>query len=149
MRTVSLVIVLLAGLCAAQTPQPPATAEELQYFRFVLLNIASLDHHPSAVKAFEDLLVKQFDLNSSESAAIHAAGQALKPLLADNCRAGHALVIGKSVLSTADLAALRALDTQREQKIASLASQILSAVRPATAARLRAPGPIANRASKN
>ena len=47
---------------------------------------------------------------------------------------------GRSGLTPADAAALSALDAQREQKIESLANRILNSVRPATAARLRAPG---------
>jgi hypothetical protein len=99
-----------------------------------------LDHDPEGIKAFERHLVKQFGLSAQESASIHAAGQALRPLLDQNRRAGRTLAAGKPVLSPGDLAALRDLDAQQEQRIASLASQILSDVGPITAARLTAAG---------
>ena len=125
---------LITLVCAAQTPPQP---DEIQHIRFMLLNIASLDHDPRAIKSFEDGLVKLFGLSSQESGAIHAAAQPLKPLLAQNRQSAKAIVAGKSTLSQADIAALLDLDSQREQKISDLADEILSSVSPSTAARLR------------
>ena len=131
------VMLLVSATCVGQAPAVPS---EQQYLRFVLLNIASLDHHPEAIKDFESHLVKQFGLNAHDSASIHAAGQALRPLLDQNRRSGRAIVAGKRVLSPGDVAALRDLDAQQEQRIATLASQVLSNVSPITAARLTAAG---------
>jgi len=131
------VMLLASAICLGQAPPVPS---EQQYLRFILLNIASLDHDPEGIKAFESHLVKQFGLNAQESASIHAAGQALRPLLDQNRRAGRTIAAGKRVLAPGDLAALRDMDAQREQRIAVLASQILSDVRPVTAARLTAAG---------
>ena len=137
MRYFMPVMLLVSATCLGQAQSVPS---EQEYLRFVLLNIASLDHDPEGIKAVESHLVKQFGLSASESAAIHAAGQALRPLLDQNRRAGRTIGAGKRVLSPSDLAALRDLDAQREQRIAALASQILSDVRPITAARLTAAG---------
>jgi len=53
------VLLLAAGACLAQAPQPPATVDEMQYLRFLLMNIASLDHSPEAIQRFEDGIGKQ------------------------------------------------------------------------------------------
>jgi hypothetical protein len=126
--------------CYAQGPQPAATADELRYFRFMLMNVGSIDHSPKAIDAYEASLVKQFGLNTQESAAIHAAGQRLNALLTQLRPSSKAVVNGKKNLSAADATALSALSDQREQLIATLANEILNAVRPETAARLRTPG---------
>jgi hypothetical protein len=114
----------------------------MQYLRFMLLNVASLDHSADAIQAFEDSLVKQFGLNAQESLAIHSAGQTLRPFLAQLRQSASAIVTGRTVLSPADSAALASVNAQREQKIAELANQILNSVRPETADRLRVPGRI-------
>jgi hypothetical protein len=62
MRRLHLAALLVSCVCFAQTSQPPATADEVKYLRFLLLSVASLDHSQAAVKAFEDLLVKQLAL---------------------------------------------------------------------------------------
>ncbi|MCL5745462.1 MAG: hypothetical protein M1541_16320 [Acidobacteria bacterium] len=131
------VMLLVSAIGLGQELPVPS---EQQFLRFILLNIASSDHDPEAIKAFESHLVKQFALNAHESASIHAAGQALRPLLDQNRRAGRTIAAGKRVLSPGDLAALRDLDSQREQRIAALASQILSDVSPITAVRLTTAG---------
>jgi hypothetical protein len=137
MRYIVPAVLLVASVCPGQTPTIP---NEQQYLRFILLNIASLDHHPDAIRSFENQLVKQFGLSAQDSAQIHAAGVALRPLLDQNRRSGQASAAGKNTLSQADLAALQNLDTQREQKIAGLADQVLSSVSPTIAARLRSAG---------
>ena len=150
MRTTGLAALLLSAVCFAQTSQPPATADELVYLRFVLLNVASIDHDPSAIKAYEDSLVKLHGLNTQESALIHAAGQTLHPLLAQLRQSTRAIVANKTSLSEADKVALANLDAQREQAIIDRANQVLNSVRGETAARLRAPGHIlANAVGKN
>lgn len=85
-RSILPAVLLASGVCHAQGPTPPSAAQ-LRYLRFILLNVASLDHDPNAIKAFEDNLVKQFGLSAVESAAIHSAGQSLKPVLAQNRQA--------------------------------------------------------------
>src|SRR6266850_7771682 len=97
---------LISAVCYAQTAQAPATPDEVKYLRFMLLNVASLDHDPKAVKAYEEALVMQFGLNAQESASIHVLGQTLKPTLARLRQSSHAIVAGKSALSPADNAAL-------------------------------------------
>jgi hypothetical protein len=146
----NIVLTVLLGVSGCLAAQPPATPAEIQYLRFVLLNVASLDHSPDAIKSYEDSLVKQFGLDSKDSAAIHAAGQTLRPLLAQLRQAARSIVAGKSVHSPADSTALANLDAQREQKIMELANQILNSVSPAVADRLRVPGHIlANVLNKN
>ena len=88
------VVLLASAICLGQAPSLPS---EQQYLRFILLDIASLDHDPNEIKAFESHLAKQFGLNAQESASIHAAGQALKPLLDQNRTAGRTIVAGKRV----------------------------------------------------
>jgi hypothetical protein len=134
------VFLLFCCGCYSQAPQALATPDELRYFRFMLMNLASLDHHQDAVKRFEESLVKQFGLNKQESATIHAVAQRLNVLLMQLRQSSQSMLRGKSDLSGADAAALSALSTQRDQFIDSLSNEILNSVRPETAARLRAPG---------
>ena len=136
-----LAFVLLAGACFAQS-QAPVTTDELRYFRSMLMNLASLDHSPAAIAAFEASLVPQHGLNTEEAAQIHAAGQTLAALLQQIRQSANATTAGKKTLSSADVAALQALVNQREQLIESLANQILNSVSPQTASRLRTPGHI-------
>ena len=133
---------LLCCGCYAQSAQPLATTDELQYFRFMLMNLASLDHSPKAIDAYEASLVKQFGLNTQESATIHASAQRLNALLAQLRQSSEAVVNGKKSLSSADTTTLCSLSDQRDQLINTLANEILNAVRPETAARLGAPGHI-------
>ena len=142
MRHTCFAALLLSGVCFAQTSQPPATPDEVRYLRFMLLNVASLDHSPDAIKAYEDSLVKLHGLNAQESAAIHSAGRSLNGLLAQLRQSTRAIVANKTLLSDADKAALDNLDAQREQAIVNLANQVLNSVRAQTATRLRAPGHI-------
>lgn len=134
------VCLLAASACFAQGSQPPASADEMQYLRFMMMNLASLDHHSDAIQKFEDSLVKQFGLNQQETARIHAAANELSALLKQLRQSSRAMVPGKSGLTPGDIAALSALAAQREQKIQSLVDGILNSIRPETAARLRAPG---------
>ncbi|MGA3187628.1 MAG: hypothetical protein ABSF22_11030 [Bryobacteraceae bacterium] len=142
MRYLGVVILLTSSVCLGQTAQPPATAAQLKYFRFMLLNVGSIDHSPDAIAAYESSLVVQFGLSAQESAAIHSAGQSLNALLTQLRQSTQALVAGKTSLTSADAATLASINTQREQTIASLANQILNSVSATTAARLRAPGNI-------
>lgn len=136
------VFVLICYGCFGQTTQAPATPDELTYFRFMLMNLASIDHDPAAIKMFEDSLVKQFGLNQQESAMIHAKTQPLNVLLNQHRQSAQGILKGKKTLSATDAAALNALTQQREQLVASLSNEILNSVRPETAARLRTPGQI-------
>jgi hypothetical protein len=148
MRYLCLMIALTVGICSGQTAetaqaaQPPATADELKYLRFLLLNVASLDHSAGAIAAYESSLVLQFGLSTQESAAVHSAGQTMKTTLAQLRQSTQALLAGKTSLSPIDIAALQSLNEQREQTIATLANQILNSVSSLTASRLRAPGHI-------
>ena len=135
---------LITGFgCYAQVSQPPATADELQYLRFMLMSVGSIDHHPAAVKSFEDHLVMHFGFNSQESALVHAAGQEMNALLQQLRQSSNVIVVGRRNLSPGDSAALSNLAAQREQRIEMLANRILNAVRPETAARLKVPGRVA------
>src|SRR6516162_4566529 len=103
----SLVLLLLLSCASsAQSSQPPATADEFQFFRFMLMNVGSIDHHPSAVAAYEESLVKQFGLNHQESGFIHGQAQRLSALLKQLRRQSQAIVSGKKNLSETDAAAL-------------------------------------------
>jgi hypothetical protein len=140
----SCAFVLLSLGCYAQTAQAPATAEELQYFRFMLMNLASPDHGQDAVKMFEDSLVPMFGLTTQEAATIHAAAQPLKPVLLQVKQAAQNPPAG----GISPSASLTTLTAQREATIVSLANQILNSVRPQTAERLRMPGRIVANALK-
>ncbi len=142
------VFVLFCCGCYAQSAQPLATTDELPFFRFMLMNLASLDHHPKAIDAYEASLVKQFGLNAQESAIIHARAQTLNALLTQLRQSSQAVVNGKKNLSSADTTTLSSLSDQRDQLIATLANEILNAVRPETAARLRAPGQVVAASAK-
>jgi hypothetical protein len=49
----SCALLLFCCGCYAQASQAPATADELQFFRFMLMNVGSIDHSPNAVAAYE------------------------------------------------------------------------------------------------
>lgn len=149
------VFAILCFGCYAQTAQTPVTTDELQHFRFMLMNLASLDHDPNAVSAYEASLVTAFGLNSQEEATIHAAGQSLKTQLAQLRQSSQAIMAGSNAspaatsqagasgtLSATASAALSSLSAQREALIVTLANQIVNSVRPETAARLRKAGTI-------
>jgi len=123
-----------------QGQQPAATKDELQYLRFLLMNMASVDAHPNSVKVFEDGLVKQLGLNAHETASIRAAGQEMNALLKQLQQAAKSIAPAKSRLTPASASALAALAEQREQRLEALANRILSQVRAETASRLRMPG---------
>jgi len=131
---------LLCCGCYGQNSQAPATASELKFFRYMLMSVASIDHAPQAVAAYEASLTKNFGLTAQESAVIHAAGQQLNTLLKQIRAEEQAITHGKPLLSAADANALANLTSQRDQMIATLSNEILNSVNPATAARLRAPG---------
>ena len=135
-------LLLVSSACYAQTSQPPATPDEMQFLRFMLMNLGSIDHDQKAVAAYEDLLIKEFGLTTQESAYIHAQGQLLNAQLKQLRTQSQAVTSGKQNLSASDAAALTGLTNQREQTISTLANQILSTVRPETATRLRNPGHI-------
>jgi len=143
MRNLCFAVLVISSVCFGQAvTQPPATADEVKYLRFLLLSVASLDHSPDAVKSYEDSLVLQFGVSPQESAVIHSAGQTLNTLLAQLRQSTQTLVAGKTVLAPADITALANLNGQREQMIVTLANQILNSVSSTTATRLRAPGNI-------
>jgi hypothetical protein len=144
-----LAVVLFSGLCQAQpnlTSPPAVSPQELRYLRFMLINVASLDHDPKAIAAYEDSLVKLHGLSTQDSAVIHSAGQTLHTALAQNRQSANAITAFRTTLLPSDLAALAALDAQREETIATLASQILNTVSPAVALRLRTAGHILSNA---
>ena len=134
--------------CYGQASQAAANADELHFFEFMLMNVASIDHSPKEVAAYEASLVRHFGLSTQESAAIHSAGQTLNALLKSLRQQAAPITKGKGVLSSADATALAALTAQRGQLVTTLANQILNAVRPETAARLRTPGHIVAAAQK-
>ena len=135
------IVLLLACVAGnAQAPQPLATVDEMQYLRFMLMNLASLDHSPDAIQRFEDGLVKHFGLDKQETTMIRGAANELNGLLKQLRQSSRAIVPGRAGLTPADAAAFSKLGAQREQMIGSLANRLLNSVRPVTAARLRAPG---------
>lgn len=167
MRYLGSALLMISGVCLAQPPQPPAMPspppttpkpvvvtplpppEQTKYLRFLLLNLASLDHSPDAIAAYEKSLVMQFGLSPVDSDVIHSAGQSLNTVLAQLRQSTQSLVAGKTGLSPADLDALLSLNAQREQTISKLANQILNSVSPATAARLRSAEHVLATAGKN
>ncbi len=147
MRYLALAVLLISSAFGqtaqtTQTAQAPATAAELKFLRFLLLNVASIDHSPDAIASYENSLVLQFGLSTQESSAIHSAGQTLNTTLAQLRQSTQSLLAGKTSLSVTDIAALQSINAQREQTIVTLANQILNSVGSLTASRLRAPGHI-------
>ena len=130
-------LLLLSSGCFAQSSQAAATADEQKYLRFILMTLASQDHSPANVKAFEDSLAVHLTLTPQEAAQIHAAGQALAALQQQLRASSKSTVAGKSSLSDAAAASLSALSDQMDQLVASLSNQILNSVRPETAAHIR------------
>jgi hypothetical protein len=121
---------------------PPASVDEIKYLRFLLMKAGSIDHSADSVDRFERGIVKQFGLDNQEAAAIHAAGQEMKGVLNRLRQSAKAVTTGKPVLAPSDFASLSKLAVERDAALDALANRILASVRPATAARLRAPGQI-------
>jgi hypothetical protein len=136
------VLIAISLTCRAQGSQPPVTQAQLQYFRYMLMNLGSVDHSQDSISSFEASLVPAFGLNSQEAATIHSAGQTLNVLLVQIRQSSQAITSGKAALSASDLSALSALAAQREAEIVTLANQIVNAVRPQTAAQLEMAGTI-------
>jgi len=135
----ALVLTLLATALFGQGTQRPVTTDELDYLRFLLLNMGNIDRDPNATKS-EYFLRKQFGLNDQEIIAIRAAGLELRTLLIQQRQTARALVPGRSGFSASDAATFRVLVAQREHRIEVLANRILNQVRPQVAERLRKPG---------
>jgi hypothetical protein len=136
----SMVLLLVSSGCYAQTVQSSAAPTQIQYLRFILMNIASLDHAQEATDHFEALLVKQFGLTTQDSAAIHGAAMTLRSSLVQIRKSSQSVAGGSAALSSNSAATLNSFANQREQLISTLSSQVLSALAPATAARLTAAG---------
>ncbi len=126
--------------CYAETVQPPVSTDELQFFRYMLMSVGGIDHHPDAAKRYENYLVKEFGLNAQESTLIHDAAQRLNTLLTQLRQATQATLNGKTAVTAQDTASLKAMAIQRDQLITTLSNEILKAVRPEVADRLRTPG---------
>ena len=71
---VCLPICFVCILCHAQVAQPTLTSNELQFFRFLLMTVGSIDYDPNAVASYEQQLPRVFGLNERETAVIHSAG---------------------------------------------------------------------------
>src|SRR5215471_13472975 len=112
MRSTAIAILFVSSICTAQPPQTvaatpvQATTRDLQYVRFIILNIASLDHSSQSIQDYENSLVKLFGLGSQESTAIHNAATNFKPVLSQYRQSAQAIIAGRSALSQSDLAAL-------------------------------------------
>jgi len=150
MRRRSLCLTATIALAAfGQSSQSPATTNELQYFRFMLMNLASIDHGVDAIALYERALIRQFGFNQQESALVHAAAMRLNALQRQLRSSSQAIRNGKNKLSGGDVGALERLDAQREQLIITLSNEILNSVRPETADRLRGPGRVLGSRAKN
>lgn len=143
-----LILLFCFGL-RAQSPQPPATPDEVKYFRFMLMNLASLNYSPDAIAPYKNYLRIQHGLNDQDMSAIDGATSALHTLLQQIGQSSALIQTGKTALSPADIAALESLFAKREALIASLANQLLNAVRPQVAASLRTAGHIVATAIQN
>ena len=133
-------LIWLSAGCYAQSSQPLATPDELGYFRYMLLNLASIDHSQESVQRYEENLLSQFGLSDQEALVIHGAAVTLHSQLLQIRQIQTQLTAGKVSLSDSDRSTLATLGAQREQLIDTLANQILNSVRPSTATSLRAPG---------
>jgi len=131
------------GLCIValgQTSQPPATATELKYFRFLLMTLAEPHFNPTTIQMKERAIVHQFGLNATEATLIMSAAQQYRLILQQAQDDESQIIAGKSSLGTVDQANLASLDLKREQAVQATANQILNGVTPGTANRLRAAG---------
>jgi hypothetical protein len=118
-----------------------ATTQQLDYFRFMLLNLGHLSD-PVAIQRFEKHLSLQFGLNQQEVAQIDSAGHQMRSLLDQIQQSLAAIPPGTAGASPSAATQVANLTAQREAMIATLTNQILSSVRPETAALLRTPGTI-------
>lgn len=139
------VVALVAVTCSAQTVVAPVTTQEFGYFKFLLTRLAGPNATPDSVSRQEKLLVLQFGLNDAELGAIDSTRSQVRAILSQAQQAAAQITSAKGSLSAADLASLATIDSQMDQQLAAVANSILAAVRPGTAARLRAPGNVAAR----
>jgi len=134
---------LVAVTCSAQTAVAPVTTQEFGYFKFLLTRLAGPNATPDSVSRQERLLVLQFGLNDAELGAIDSARSPVRAILSQAQQATGQITSAKASLSATDLASLATIDSQMDQQLAAVANGILAAVRPGTAAQLRAPGNVA------
>ena len=138
-KVVPLLFAVLFTIGAQQTQSFP-TPSELQYFRFILINLASPEHSAETNRLFENGLVKQLGLNDQEKALIHSASQGLTSTMVSLRKSAAEVSAGKTTLSPADSSKLATLNGQLDQAVLQLGTQILNGVRPLTADRLRFQG---------
>ena len=124
----------------SQDQNTKATEAEMAYFRFMLLNLGHLDT-PQSITRYEELLGRQFGLTQAELGVIDSAGAQLRPLLGQISRTLR-MNEPDRMLSAEESRAASALISQRDLLIPALVQQVLRAIRPESAVRLRMPGHI-------
>lgn len=115
-------------------PPAPVTPDELRYFRFLLMQLGSIDSHPNPGEALW--------LQCAGKRPAPRGGPGTQRFLRQLRQSSRSVVPSAVGLSASDKAFFAGLVAQREQKILALTNRILTQVRPQTAARLRAPGKI-------
>ena len=121
------------GALWGQTQTEPLTRSQLRYFEFALESLATAERSELR-SAREQAIVAQAGLDSRELELFRSAAASLRPTLL--------AIRSTGATRTADLATLT---SQRERAVESLASEILRAVRPGTAIRLKLPGTMIDR----
>jgi len=133
-------LLLLCFALRAQSAAPAATADDVKYFRFLLMNLAGVNYSPDTVAAYRNYLGVEHGLDDQEMSAIDSGVTSLHTLSQQIEQSSAQIRTGKTVLSPADLAALQSLFAQREGLITLLANQLLNIVRPQVASSFRIAG---------
>lgn len=145
-----LCVVYCCVLSAQQSTQPlPPTQYQIKFIRHLLVSIGNSDRDPNISKMNIDGIVLLYGLNEQEAAAIEMAGRSFTSALTSFQRSRTAVVSGKETLTEADNASIMALSSKLDETVRSLASQILTSVRPERATLLRLQGDLLEKVTVN
>lgn len=148
LTTLTLAAAFGGGLLAQGPTPSTVTQADVDFARFMLTELGDPNVSPKVVALYRYGLISQFGLNQQELGILDAAAATMKSSLLTMQANVHAITASKTALGASDLAALQNLDTAQNQVITSLASKILSSVRPESAARFRAAAQLVPNAAK-
>jgi hypothetical protein len=131
-------IVILCGSCSlvAQAVSPALSRTELLYFRGILERVANPNLGPSRTLPVENGIDTMFHFDTSEAAVFHSVVTQYSAFLSTALKTERAL-ISKGALSVADQSTIASINTQRDQLVMTLTTQLLTSVRPLTAQLVR------------
>ena len=138
---------LVCAFCLHAYAQVPsqATADQVNYFRYLLMSLGDPDSTPSTIAAAEASVTRDFQLDKADLAVLQTAAKKFQTTV-QSLRSQMDYLISHQGISGASGPAADTLRAQMDSTVAQIANQVLASVRPETAARLRVPGDIVGNA---